>query len=74
MTNKELTTIWEMLPENVQLDIDMTLYDQFNATISHLNDYGAWSAVKEVEKAELSRKKELVWEYIYEQLNNKKSN
>lgn len=71
MTNKELDTIWEIFPKDVKNNIETKLYDQFNVTRDHLYSYGAYIAITNVDKAELSRKKELVWEYICNQLSNK---
>lgn len=68
MTNAELKQVWGLLPADVQLEIDMILYDEFNSHFCSMEEYMdeiyTHRDLSDLSEAEKSRKKELVWKYV----------
>lgn len=77
MTNAELKQVWGLLPADIQLEIDMILYDEFNSHFCSMEEYMdeiyTRRDLSDLSRSENSRKKELVWEYITTCLSSEKS-
>lgn len=77
MTNAELKQVWDLLPADIQEEIEMTLYDEFNSDFCSMEEYMdeiyTRRDLSDLSRSENIRKKELVWEYITTCLFREKS-
>lgn len=69
MTKKKFKQLWNLLPPEVQYDIEMTSYAEYNDKIARLYDNESDPRdIKDLEDAEYSLEKDLMLKYLEKEI------